>query len=503
MTPPVAPAPGAPQGGAPGWPPPHRPVHDASTDGRPDAHPVGPFAGGPPPEALHVEVPPLTRFGAAELLRAVVVAVVLVAYVAAAVARWPLHRLRGGRHTLADAASLGVVGAFIRLGPTFVKLGQLMASSSGVFPAPLADACLRCLDDVPPVPAAEARRVIEEDLGHPVAEMFAGFDDVPLSAASVAQVHACTLPDGRAAVIKVQRPGIRRRMLVDLHTAYAGARLLERLMEFFRIANATAIIRDLHGATVGELNSALEAQRQATVRANLWAFGDNAGVTAPEVYWDYCGPRVICMERLTGMPLDQFDKLTASGHDTTLLIRRGVKAWLESIVVHGPFHGDVHAGNLWMLDDGRIALLDFGIVGELPAQWRAILRDVFYATAIDGDFARVATGIRALGYAADAQGSDAEVGAALQQVLAPVLAGDLARLKLSDLIMALIGMGKQWGVASPEELVLFGKQLGYFERYSAVLAPGWVLGTDLYLYRNIFPEAVARRAAELGVTLPD
>ncbi len=465
--------------------------------------PVGPFAGGPPPEALVVDVPPLSRLGAAELGRAVVIAVVLVASVVWALAQWPWKRLRGSRYSVADAASLGVVGAFITLGPTFVKLGQLMASSSGVFPAPLADACLRCLDDVPPVPASAARRVVEEDLGHPIGRMFAEFDDVPLSAASVAQVHACTLRDGRRAVIKVQRPGIRHRMLVDLHTAYAGARLLERMIEFFRVANATAIIRDLHQATVSELNSALEASRQERVRANLWEFGDNAGVTVPEVYWDHCGPRVICMERLSGVPLDQFDQLQASGRDTTLLIRRGVKAWIESIVVHGPFHGDVHAGNLWMLDDGRIALLDFGIVGTLPEQWRTILRDMFYATAIDGDFARVAVGIRRLGYASDAAASDAEVGAQLQAVLAPVLAGDLAALRLSDLIMALIEVGRQWGVASPEELVLFGKQLGYFERYAAVLAPGWVLGADLYLFRNIFPEAVAARAAELGVELPE
>ncbi|WP_182357955.1 ABC1 kinase family protein [Tomitella gaofuii] len=465
--------------------------------------PVGPYADGPPPEALVVDVPPLSRVGVAELARAVVIAFVLVVSVAWAVVRWPWRRLRGSEATLAEAASLGVVGAFIALGPTFVKLGQLMASSSGVFPAPLADACLRCLDDVPPVPASAARRVVEEDLGHPVTEMFAAFDDVPLSAASVAQVHACELRDGRRAVIKVQRPGIRHRMLVDLHTAYAGAHLLERLIEFFRVANATAIIRDLHQATVGELNSALEATRQERLRENLWAFGDNAEVTAPEVYWDHCGPRVICMERLSGVPLDQFDQLKDSGRDTTLLIRRGVKAWLESIVVHGPFHGDVHAGNLWMLDDGRIALLDFGIVGELPETWRTILRDMFYATAIDGDFARVAVGIRALGYASGTAATDGEVGVQLQAVLAPVLAGDLAALRLSDLIMALIEVGRQWGAASPEELVLFGKQLGYFERYAAVLAPGWALGSDLYLFRNIFPDAVAAKAAATGVTLPD
>ncbi|SEM22069.1 Predicted unusual protein kinase regulating ubiquinone biosynthesis, AarF/ABC1/UbiB family [Rhodococcus maanshanensis] len=460
--------------------------------------PVGPYASGPPAAALSVHMPDLNKFGPAQLWRALVVGVVIIACAGYAVLTKPFLR-RG--ETWADAASEGVVNAFEALGPTFVKLGQLMASSSGVFPAPLANACLRCLDDVPPVSARKAREVIEGDLGGRVDEIFASFDDEPLAAASVAQVHACVLPDGREAVIKVQRPGIYHRMLVDLRTAYGGAKLLERLFEFFRIANATAIIRDLHAATMTELNSAVEADRQTRFRDAIWAFGDNKGVTAPEVYWDYCGPHVICMERLHGVPLDRF--VPDADHDTTMLIRRGVKAWIESITVHGPFHGDVHAGNLWALDDGRIAFLDFGIVGELPEVWRSILRDMFYANLIDGDFARVARGIRDLGYTAEVEAGDAEIGMQVAAVLAPVFTNDLAELNLGALIMALVQLGKQWGVASPEELVLFGKQLGYFERYATRLAPGWVIGKDPYLFRNVFPEAVAERVATSGVALPD
>ncbi|MFE3290859.1 ABC1 kinase family protein [Rhodococcus sp. NPDC059234] len=443
-------------------------------------------------------MPRLDRFGLAQLWRALVVGAVILACALFALVTKPLTRREMG---WADAASEGVVNAFEALGPTFVKLGQLMASSSGMFPAPLANACLRCLDDVPPVPAEQARAVVAADLGRPVEELFTSFDDEPLAAASVAQVHACVLPDGTEAVIKVQRPGIYRRMLIDLRTAYWGARMLERFAEFFRIANATAIIRDLHNATMTELNSAVEADRQTRFRDALWAFGDNRGVTAPEVYWPYCGPHVICMERMHGTPLDRIE---ADGTaDTQLLIRRGVKAWMESILVHGPFHGDVHAGNLWMLDDGRIAMLDFGIVGELPEVWRTILRDMFYATLIDGDYSRMARRIRSLGYTADVAATDEEIGSQVAAVLAPVFARDLAELRLSDLIMSLVQIGKQWGVASPEELVLFGKQLGYFERYATRLAPGWVMGSDLFLFKNVFPEAVAKRSAELGVALPE
>ncbi|MGI1848487.1 ABC1 kinase family protein [Rhodococcus sp. SJ] len=458
--------------------------------------PTGPYAGGPPASALHVDMPPLERFGLREAGRTVVIGVVLLVSVLLKLLAWPLRP--DGRGP-ADAAAEGTVDAFEILGPTFVKLGQLMASSSGVFPRPLADACLRCLDDVAPVPADRARAVIEEDLGHPVGELFARFDDVPLAAASVGQVHACVLHDGREAVVKVQRPGIAHRMLVDLRAAYVGARLLQAF-EFFRIANATAIIRDLHSSTMTELNSAVEADRQSRFRECIGAFGDNTTVTTPQVYWDYCGPRVICMERLRGVPMDRVP--ADSAIDTSLLIRRGVKVWIESVVLHGPFHGDVHAGNLWLLDDGRLAFLDFGIVGELPEHWRAILRDLFRATAIDGDFARVARGIRALGYTSGLDADDAEIGRQVAQVLAPILGRDLGQLRLSDLIVALIRLGKQWGIASPEELVLFGKQLGYFERYATALAPGWVIGRDLYLLRNVFPEEVARRAAEQGLELP-
>src|SRR5262245_33001783 len=171
----------------------------------------------PAPEALAVIRPELDTFGFAELKRTAVVGAVLGGCVVRRVVRAGLRwsRRRGSvrrRHAVAD----GVVDGFEVLGPMFVKLGQLIASSPGAFPRELADACLRCLDDVPPFPAAEARAIIEADLGRPIAELFSEFDDEPLSAASVAQVHGCVLVDGRPAVVKVQRPDIGRRMIVDL-----------------------------------------------------------------------------------------------------------------------------------------------------------------------------------------------------------------------------------------------------------------------------------------------
>lgn len=416
-----------------------------------------------------------------------------------ALVRW---LVRGRKKPWHVPVSEGVVHGFEYLGPTFVKLGQLIASSPGLFPRPLADACLRCLDEVPPFPSAQARAIVERDLGRPIDELFAEFDDTPLSAASIAQVHACVLPDGRKAVVKVRRPRIRHRMTVDLRIIYRIARMLERRWKFFAVVNLTGVVKDLNARTAAELNSALEAQRQDRFRSTIGAFGDNRWVTAPEVYWDYCGPHLICMERMHGVPLDAFDDIDAKSVDGELMLRRGVKVWAESAGVHGTFHGDVHAGNLWVLDDGRLAFLDFGIMGELAPQWQDFVRDLFYTGLIDRDFARAARAFKRLGVISDDVGTDQEVGLRLQLVFGPILESTLSQVSLGELIRSAAVTARKLDGTVPPELVLLGKQLAYFERYAKRLAPELVLPKDLFVFQNVFPEAVAEKARRLGVVLP-
>lgn len=459
----------------------------------------GPYADGPPPAALVVDAPPLNRFGVTELKRMVLIGFVLVAAVLRSLARWVVRR-RG--QTVAVAASEGVVDGFEQLGPTFVKLGQLIASSPGLFPAPLADACLRTLHEVPPFPPTMVRRMITEDLGRPPGQIFKAFDDQPLSAASIAQVHAVVLPDGRDAVIKVQRPDILNRMNTDLRIQYFLARKVLNRFEAARRANVTAIIEDLHEVTNQELNAALEAHRQTKFRENIGFFGDNAHITAPEVYWDYCGPHLICMERMTGVPMDHFAVLAERGIDGELMLRRGIKVWIEAALLHGPFHGDVHAGNLWMLDDGRAAFLDFGIMGELPDLWKSTLGDILYSSMIDQDYRRVVRAYQKVGVMpADV---DPEVaGPAIAMVMEPMLTQTLAHVSLGEQLKLNLDLAEQYGATVPKELVLTAKQLLYFERYSKTLAPDYVMARDLYLLKNVFPDAVADAAEAQGITLPD
>jgi len=463
------------------------------------SHFKGPYSGGPPPEALEIHAPRLAKFGLAELRRMVVIFfVVLFAVGRALAARLVRRRAR----SWPDAASRGLVDAFEILGPTFVKLGQLIASSPGIFPAPLADACLRCLDEVAPFDAATVREMITADLGRTPQQLFRSFEETPLSAASIAQVHACVLPDGREAVIKLQRPDIHHRMNTDLRIQYfIATRLLNRLAIGQR-ANVVGVVEDLHRVTNQELNAALEAHRQTRFREKIDAFGDNRWITAPEVYWDYCGPHLICMERMTGVPMDQFETLRQRRIDGELVLRRGVKVWMEALMVHGPFHGDVHAGNLWVLDDGRSTYLDFGIMGELTDEWKQLMQDLFYTAMIDQDYARVVRAYKRVGVLPEDIGPDEEVGVRIAMVMEPMLDQKLGHVSLGDTMKSNLDLAQQYGASVPRELLLIVKQLLYFERYAKALAPEYVMARDIFLIKNIFPDAVAKKAADLGVELP-
>ncbi len=457
----------------------------------------GPYSGGAPPDALVVDAPDLYRFGVTEVRRMIVIYVVLVLSVGRGVARW----LRQPGRSWWYAAAEGMVDGFEVLGPTFVKLGQLVASSPSVFPSLMAEACLRCLDEVPPFDGATARRLIEQDLGRQPSRIFKAFDDIPVSAASIGQVHTCVLPDGRDAVIKLQRPDISKRMNTDLRIVCRIAKQVQRT-KLGRSANVIAMIEDLHKLTNQELNFALEAHRQSLFRAHIGDFGDNRCITAPEVYWDYCGPHMICMERMVGVPMDDVETIRARGVDGELVIRRGVKVWMEALMVHGPFHGDVHAGNLWLLEDGRATYLDFGIMGEVSDAWKEVFKDMFFTAMIDQDFRRTVRAYKRVG-ALPADADEAQLTVMFEVMIGPLLDRSIGETSLGEVFKSSLTMAEHSGVPAPKELLLVAKQLLYFERYAKLLAPNYVMARDIFLIKNVFPEEVAKKAAEQGIELPE
>jgi predicted unusual protein kinase regulating ubiquinone biosynthesis (AarF/ABC1/UbiB family) len=163
----------------------------------------------------------------------------------------------------------------------------------------------------------------------------------------------------------------------------------------------------------------------------------------------------------------------------------------------------VHAGNLWVLDDGRSTYLDFGIMGELTEDWKQILKDMQYTAMIDGDYTRIVRNWKRVGVMPTDIGPDEVIAAQIKLVMDPLLDQAIGEVSLGELMKQNLEMANQFGATAPRELVLITKQLLYFERYAKALAPDYNMARDIYLLKNIFPEEVAKRAAELGVELPD
>ena len=381
-------------------------------------------------------------------------------------------------------------GAFEELGPTYVKLAQLIASSPGLFPDVLADEFRACLDAVPAVPSAEVALVLEEELGAPADELFANFDVEPLASASIAQVHAAELLDGTPVVVKVQRPGIRRRLQADLAVLERLAALVARLSNTGRMANPVAVVEDFEVTLGEELNFVIEARSMERFAANLHRADGNAGVRVPAVHWPLTTTRVLTMERIDGYKIDDLERLGGTGWDLAATLKRGVRAWLEAALQHGFFHGDVHAGNLMVDMDGAVVFLDFGICGRLDDTTRDIVRTGLPALLVLRDFRAVAEAIYQMGAVLQPADLD-EAARDIAEIVEPILQRPLSEISYGEVLVDIVRIGTRYDVRLPRELVLVAKQLLYFERYAKLMAPNWTILDDPDLFGFLFESVVA------------
>jgi aarF domain-containing kinase len=264
--------------------------------------------------------------------------------------------------------------SFEDLGGTFIKFGQIMASSPGMFGDEVAQEFRSCLDTGPSVPIADVRFRIEEDLGMPMAEAFADFDPDPIGRASIAVVHRATLHDGRRVAVKIIRPGIEHQVATDLD-------LMEPLFEVLarqtgdQMAGSVLQLVDSFRIQIGEeMDLRNEARTMAHFRSLLTEV-DLPRIVVPDPYPELSGPNVLTMELLDGVPIDDLAKVAALGVDPAPLVEEVVRSFFLHLVRTGTFHGDAHAGNMLLLRDGRIGIVDWGIVGRLdPATHRFVLR---------------------------------------------------------------------------------------------------------------------------------
>ncbi|WCO65488.1 AarF/UbiB family protein [Iamia majanohamensis] len=411
-------------------------------------------------------------------------------------------RRQGGTASRADLARRLRLAAEA-LGPTYIKLGQIIASGEGLFPAELVAEMRACRDQVPPETFAAVRAVVEEDLGRPLEDVFARFDRRPLAAASIAQVHAAALhpetPDGEPVevVVKVQRPGIKALVEADLQVMATIAPLLVGRIPIAALANPPALV-ELFGETITEeLDFRLEADNMLDVAAVYAQLGRSPYVV-PRPHPTLVTRRVLVMERLSGFAFEDVAGMRAADIDTTEVVRSGMIGFLEGAMLHGIFHGDLHAGNLFVLPDGRTALLDFGITGRMgDVRRRAFLRLLVSATMNDlrGQLAAIRD-LGALPPDVDLEGVIRDLDLEGPVVDPTNLTPEQLTGEIQKVVKGLIG----YGAKLPKELMLFIKNLVFLDGAIATLAPDLDLFAEITHVATYFAtEHGARIAGEVGV----
>ncbi len=248
------------------------------------------------------------------------------------------------------------------LGPTFVKFGQLLSTRPDIVPPDIVVELRSLQDDVRGFPFEQARQVVEAELGLTLQQAFLRFDEVPVAAASIGQVHRAALPNGDQVVVKVQRPNAPRQIESDLALLYQAARIIKERVRSLDFIDAAALVDEFARSIRQELDYKLEGRNADTFRRN---FAGSEVVSVPKVYWSYSGTRILTLEFLDGVQLADLDVEALSLDDRRELAYRMSETWMEMIFRHGFFHGDPHPANILILDGSRIGLVDFGLVGKL------------------------------------------------------------------------------------------------------------------------------------------
>ena len=378
------------------------------------------------------------------------------------------------------------------MGPTFIKFGQIIASSSGMFPDAYVKEFQKVLDRVKPFPFADVQRTLDEELGHETYAKLVDIEAKQLASASIAQVHTAKLRDGTDVVIKVQRPGIIPRCMADMKLMRTLARVVARFKKDADLANPVGIVDDFTATLTEELDFRKEA-------ANLDKFNEimrelgHANIRCPVVHHEFTTRRVLVMERFHGLRVDRFDEIKARGINGEQKLVDGLRAWFQCVVFYGFFHGDVHAGNLMLLDDDTIGFLDFGIVGRFDERERYLVTDYMIAFA-SGNYKRLAEIILEMGGSPDGLDFEGFV-RDLGETYTPLLKLSFGEVNYAEFLPGIQRTATRHRMRMPNEFILITKQLLYFDRYAKSLAPKLNVFTDPRLVLGMMQDIQKARMA--------
>jgi ubiquinone biosynthesis protein len=359
--------------------------------------------------------------------------------------------------------------ALEELGPIFVKFGQALSTRRDLLPGDIADELAKLQDRVPPFDGRLARELIERSLGQSVGELFQSFDEAPLAAASIAQVHPARLRSGAEVVVKVLRPGMHAQIERDLEVLHALAGLAARYWSEGRRLRPRELVDEYQKTILDELDLMREAANASQLKRN---FAGSGLLYVPEVHWDLCRTDVMVMERIHGVPISDRARLKAAGTDIAQLAENGVRIFFTQVFRHNFFHADMHPGNIFVLVDDprrpRYAAVDFGIVGTLDPRDQHYLAENFLAV-FDRDYRRVAQLHLESGWVPAGTRID-EMESAVRTVCEPILDKPLKDISFGRILLRLFEISRRFDMQIQPQLLLLQKTLLNVEG----------LGRDLY-----------------------
>ncbi len=392
--------------------------------------------------------------------------------------------------------------AFEELGTTFVKLGQMLSIRPDLIPREFIEEFRKLQDQVVAFPFEQARLQIIKELEVDPETIFDDINPTPIGAASIAQVHRAKLKDGKEVVVKVRRPGIERQIETDLSILYTVANLLDRYVAALAIINPVDLANEFGRVIRDELNFTQEAQNIEQFQRN---FADDPQVVIPEVIWEHTGQRVLTMTFLDGFPLNAIRKQDLTETEIKAIAHLGAQTFLKMVFIDGYFHGDIHGGNIMVVDRNKIGLIDFGLVGRLDQRLMEDIAGLFLSLvmrdfrAVSRQYLRLATSTR------DVVSPDL-LAADLRQLLEPLMGLALKDINSAELLMDLAAVAQRHRLQVPQNLLLLARAIAALEGIGRELDPEFnVIDISSDFARTIVVERYKpeRLAADLIQVLRD
>jgi ubiquinone biosynthesis protein len=383
------------------------------------------------------------------------------------------------------------------MGPTFIKLGQALSTRSDLIGEEVAEDLAHLQDRIAPFSSHIARKIIEEDFEHPLQDIFAEFDDQPIAAASIAQVHFATTTDGREVAVKVLRPGIREAFDKDIGLMYWIAGMVERHLPETKRLKPLEVVRTFKASIERELDLRMEAAAGQTLRDNTY---NDAGFYVPEVDWSRSSARVMTLERIKGTPISDVVALKAAGHNMEALVAKAANTLFKQVFRDGFFHADLHPGNLFVAPNGDLIAVDFGITGRLDKRNQLFIAEILRAF-LNEDYKRVAEVHIMAGYVPSHQSVD-DFALACMAIGKPILGKPLQDISLGQLLGQLFKISALFEMETQPQLLLLQKNMVLAEGVGRMLNPHinmWKLAEPLiedWAKSHLSPQGRVRLVAD-------